>query len=101
VRLHAIFTFHRAVLTTPQRPTLLFLDSNMCTQDVRKWSNCGCTVKLEVSKIATKKEQTIARALRIIRFHIGQVGAVTINMEEAGISGRNESYWDYVFTKSF
>lgn len=36
--------------------------------------------RLEMSKIATKKEQTIARALQIIRFYIGQVGAVTINL---------------------
>jgi hypothetical protein len=61
--------------------------------------------RLAASKIATKKEQLIARASRKTRFHIGQVGAVTTS-RRAGREleydiGRNELQWDYVSTKSF
>jgi hypothetical protein len=51
------FTFLQIVLTVPQRPTLLFVDFNtsMCTQDVRKWSNCGCTVPVGGVKECGKK----------------------------------------------
>ena len=50
-----MFAFLRTVLTVPYRSTLLFVDSNMCTQDVRKWSNCGCTVKVGSVKDCDKK----------------------------------------------
>jgi hypothetical protein len=59
---------------------------------------------LAASKIATKRGQPIARASRRTRFHIGQVGAVTVNLrterELEYYIGRNELYWDCVSTKS-
>jgi hypothetical protein len=59
--------------------------------------------RLAVSKIAAKKEQLNVRASWRIRFHIGQVGAVTINLstEPEYYIGRHELYWDNVSTKSF
>jgi len=94
---------------------------NMCTQDVRKLSNCGCIVKVGSVKDCDKKGTDDCKgvtdnpisywsgwsvtinlrrwALRIIRFHIGQVGAVIINLRRwTGTSNRNELFWDYVST---
>ena len=77
----------------------------MCTQDVRKWSNCGCTVKVGSVKDCDKKDSADCKGVVENRLHIGQVGAVTINLrtdsELEYYIGGNELYWDCVSTKYF
>ena len=69
------------MLTKFLQITLSFVEFNMCTQDVRKWSMCGCTVNAGSVKKCGEEGTDDCKVFRRRSSRTGRAGALTINIK--------------------